>query len=347
MFFDEDRDNTLYENLVVNDDLKQQMLKACKEAQEKSSRPDDELSSKRERINENKSVYGTLIRNVSVAVVSICASGLLIIAAVNQIGKNKGGSTPSMAKDTTGFTTEKLSDRNAEKLTDNSKETELVTSEEEGMYGDYKDIKAAIDQFDIYSDKWKDLLSDEGSKYGVKYTMTDLDHNGNPEIIVTNIEGTMYRTNLHIFELEDGKPKERVKLLDSESMMSLPDISLSDELVCYHDMLNDSYTYLGIDYFESKEAEGVMKIESKVDFSLDDGMFDLTVRNTKTTKENKTTYADWDGNKITKKEYEKYDDKTLDESKDFEKSTVKLKWVDLKNGSQELLDCYKVFINEE
>ena len=40
MFFDENRDNTLYENMVVDDDLKQQMLKACMEAKEKSSCPD-------------------------------------------------------------------------------------------------------------------------------------------------------------------------------------------------------------------------------------------------------------------------------------------------------------------
>lgn len=342
MFFDENRDNTLYENLVVNDDLKQQMFKACKEAQEKSSRP-DELSDRRERRSNKKNGYGTLIGNVSVAAVSICVSGLLIIAAVNQIGRNKGGSTPSIAKDTTEYKTD---NKNTELNTDNQKETELVTSNE-NEYDEYKDIKDAIDQFDKYSGKWKNLLSEDGSLYGVKYTMTDLDHNGKPELIVTNVEGSMYRTNLHIFELVDGKMEERVILLDSELMMSLPDISLSDELVCYRDVQNDGYLYLGIDYFESREAEGIVKIESKVEFSLYEGMFDVTVRNTKTEQNNKTKYTDWDGKKITKNEYEKYDDKSMDENKSFEKSIVKLKWTDLKNGSQELLDCYKVFMNEE
>ena len=32
LFFDGEKDNTLYDNLVVNDNLKEQMLKACLDA---------------------------------------------------------------------------------------------------------------------------------------------------------------------------------------------------------------------------------------------------------------------------------------------------------------------------
>ena len=88
MFFDGEKDNTLYDNLVVNDNLKEQMLKACLDAKKQETEISNEYIEKRERKNNRKSIYGNMIVYASVAIISVVASALLIIAGIHNLITN-------------------------------------------------------------------------------------------------------------------------------------------------------------------------------------------------------------------------------------------------------------------
>ncbi|MCR5628682.1 hypothetical protein [Eubacterium sp.] len=356
MFFGKTSGNTLYYNLVVNDDLKIKMLKACREVQNTSSLlVYDELSQRRER-KMKKSKVKILAKDLAVALFSLVISGVLITAALTHIKKKNVGNNSQVAgKETIEVTTQGITKRVIETTIEN-KETEAVEEStksvddskegEESMYGEDKDIKAAIDQFDIYEDVWKGAISGEAARYGVKYTMTDLDHNGNLELIVSDIEGSGLYTNLHIFELVKGDLVERVTNLSNDCLEIIPDISLQNELVTYRSKKGNTYAYLGIDLYEGKEDGKTVKSEKKVLLSLEDGMFDVTPRASKTIVGDKVKYSSAIESIVSADVYENHDDELLDDSKDFEKSTTKIKWVDLEDGTQELLECYKTFMGE-
>lgn len=349
MFFGKTSGNTLYYNLIVNDDLKIKMLKACRKEQNTGSLLDyDELSQRRER-KMKKNKVKIWVKDLAVASFSLVLCGVLITAALNQIKKkNVGNDTQVLGKETVEVTTKGITKRVVETTSENDETESAVESSkaEESMYGEDKDIKSAIDQFDICEDVWKGVISDEAARYGVKYTMTDLDHNGNPELIVSDVEGSGLYTKLHIFELVNGDPVERVTNLSTECMEILPDISLQNELVTYHSKQNNSYSYMGIDLFESKEAEGIVKKEQKVLLTLEDGMFDVTPRASKTTIGDKIKYSSAVKNNVSANVYEDYDDELLDKSEDFEKTITKIKWIDIDKGTEELVDCYKTFMGE-
>ncbi|SKA68896.1 hypothetical protein SAMN02745111_01670 [Eubacterium uniforme] len=336
MFFDGGNDNTLYENLVVNDDLKEQMLKACMEAKSKELESSKGESEKRERKRNGKSTYGNLFAYASVAIVSIVVSGLLIIAGIGKIkNSNSGGVSPRVGKESETIT---------EKTTETVNETESNIKETENKDG-YVDIRSVVEQFSRYRNKWDHEFDEYILETGIKYTMTDLDHNGNPELITSAILGDAMISEIHIFELMDGKIINRTEGMSMENTMEMPDVTLFNEFVTYYDSENNVYYYECPDYSNMRGGKHPSSMEQSVIFKLSDGVFAVEGKQTKNENDGEVIYRDEKNNIITEKEFKTLNDKVMCEQNGYEKKTTKIQWTELKD-IYELVDCYKTFINE-
>ena len=332
MFFDGERDNTLYENLVVNDDLKAQMLKACLDAKSKKIKTGNELEKKRERKNNGKTKYENMLAYASIAVVSIVASALLIIVGVSRLN-NSGGVAPIVGKE---------SETTTEIDTETIKETESETENTDS----YNEIRNAVEQFSRYKNKWEHVFDDYIIETGIKYTMTDLDHNGNPELIISAILGDAQTSEVHIFELVDGKIYNRTEGMSIENTMEMPDVTLVDEFVTYYDSTNNIYYYECPDYMNIRGGKNPSSMEMSVIFKLCNGVFDVEGRQTKTEDNGEVIYRDAKNNVITEKDFNTLNDRIMCEKKGYEKKITKIQWTDLSNDIYELVDCYKTFLNE-
>lgn len=338
MFFDGEKDNTLYDNLVVNDNLKEQMLKACMEAKSKELESSDELSERREKKRSGNSVYGNLFAYASIAIVSIVVSGLLIIAGIWKVKhNNSGGVTPRVGKE--GETT-------TEKITETIKETEDNTVKETEKKDSYADIRSAVEQFSRYRNKWEHVFDEYIIETGIKYTMTDLDHNGNPELIISAILGDAQTSEVHIFELVDGKIYNCTEGMSIENTMEMPDVTLVDEFVTYYDSTNNIYYYECPDYMNIRGGKNPSSMEMSVIFKLCNGVFDVEGRQTKTEDNGEVIYRDAKNNVITEKDFNTLNDRIMCEKKGYEKIITKIQWTKLNKDIYELVDCYKTFLNE-
>ena len=346
--------NQLYDNLVVDNNLKEDMKKRCMKIKNSSSLRTDEISIRRNQKMKRKNLYGTMVKNVSVAIVSVALSGLVIVGALNQIKKNNVSSGPKAGANQTIEVTKEGVTKITEVSTEIEESTEPKTEEStevvESTYGNDKEIKSAIEQFSLNEDKWKNVFADSTGE--VKYTMTDLDHNGNPEVIVGTVEGSGRYTRLHIYELVDGKPVDRIgdEANSATQPMSYPDLTLVDELPTYYN--GARYIYIAPDYTTFKDGGEVTNYEDKQEFLLENGFFgnnSIAVKKTIGYEGTDATYTDSNKEKeITEDEFVKFDQIKYGESGEFEASVTKLKWVsELSDGNLELLDCYKVFAGEK
>ena len=284
---------------------------------------------------------------------SIALSGAIIAGALNQVRKNNvKNSVAAGGKETVEVTTDtvtKVTEATTEPITEVSTAYEESTQEskhDETTYGDDKAIKSAVQEFSANEDAWKYVFADgSGISY---YTMTDLDHNGNPEVIVATIAGSARNTYMHIFELEDGKIVDRIEDggMGPNVAFSLPDITSVEELPTYYD--GARYAYVALDYLPIKEAESNTEYEFKDAFILENGFFGNNVIATKKTENGKITYTDHNEKEIKENEYEKADEIMYSKERGYERTITKIKWItDLSDGNIELYDCYKVFAGEE
>ncbi|MCR5628680.1 hypothetical protein [Eubacterium sp.] len=332
MFFDGEKDNTLYDNLVVNDNLKEQMLKACLDAKKQETEISNEYIEKRERKNNRKSIYGNMIAYASVAIISVVASALIIIAGMSRLN-NSGGTTPKAGK-------------KSETTTETIKETENDTNKETESIDNYADIRSAVEQFSRYRNKWEHVFDEYIIETGIKYTMTDLDHNGNPELIISAILGDAQTSEVHIFELVDGKIYNRTEGMSIENTMEMPDVTLVDEFVTYYDSTNNIYYYECPDYMNIRGGKNPSSMEMSVIFKLRNGVFDVEGRQTKTEENGEVIYRDAKNNVITEKDFNTLNDRIMCEKKGYEKKITKIQWTKLNKDIYELVDCYKTFLNE-
>lgn len=353
MIFNDNGHNQLYDNLIVSDELKSDMLKACMEIQKNnSSLQKDELSLRRNKKMKKKSLYGSMIKYVSVAALSVALSGALIIGALNHIKKNNvGGNTSAVGKETIEITTDGVT-KVVETTTEFESETEtpeVTTEGKEGMYGEDGDIESAIDQFQIYEDTWKKAFA--GGTGEVKYAMTDLDHNGNPEIIVATNEGSGRYTKMKIFELVNGDVVERVQGEENDTTMlpeTCPDITFVDELPTYYN--GERYIYVASDITPIKDGGKTTVLDSKCEFILENGIFGCNVMATREYVEGdeaSSKYTDFNNNTITKNEFDNFDKNKYSENEGFKRSITKIKWTELTEGNIELKDSYKTFLGRE
>lgn len=352
MIFDEKGHNQLYDNLKVNNDLKKEMLKACEKAQNNSSLRKDEISIRRNAKMKKKKLYGTMVKNVSVAVVSVALSGAIIVGALNQVKKNNVKSS-SLAGgmesiEVTTDTVTKVTEATTEEITEQStayEESKQESTHDESTSGEDKAIKKAVEEFSANEKLWKPVFNDISET--PSYTMTDLDHNGNPEVIVATMAGSAKNTYMHIYELVDGKIVDRNEDggMGPEAAFSLPDITTVDELSTYFD--GGRYVYIAPDYLPIREAESSTDYEYKNAFLLENGFFGNNTIATKKTVNGKITFTDHNGKEITEKEFNDADKTMYSEENGYKSSITKIKWTDLSNGNMELYDCYKVFAGEE
>lgn len=354
MIFNDNGRNQLYDNLVVNDELKSDMLKACMKIQKDSSLQKDSLSLRRNEKMKKKSLYGSMIKNVSVAVLSVALSGALIVGALNHIKKkNVGGGSPVVGKESIEVTTDGVT-KVLETTTEFESETEVETPEvttegKESMYGSDKDIKSAIDQFSGAEDVWKNVFA--GGTGEVKYAMTDLDHNGDPEVIVATMEGSGRYTKMKVFELVKGDVVDRTQGDESNTAMgpgTCPDITLIDELPTYYN--GARYIYVASDITTVKDGGEVRNFEDKCEFLLENGTFGCNVMASKEStgyEDTNCKYKDFNDKTITKDEFENYDKNKYNENEGFTRSVTKIKWTNLTDGNVELVDSYKTFLGRE
>ncbi|HAV90590.1 MAG TPA: hypothetical protein DCW44_04880 [Eubacterium sp.] len=361
----ENDNNEIYDNVHFSTESKERILdelmkKIDEEFVDEDINEEDNvdytLKKRRNEKMKKKNLYGTMVRNVSVAAISIALSGALIFGALNHIKeKNVSGKSPAMGKETIEVTTDgvtKVLETTTEIESETETEAKTRTIEEtkevkESTYGDDKKINGLIDQFSIYEDTWKNVFSNGTGE--VKYAMTDLDHNGNPEIIVATMEGSGHYTRMKIYELVDGEINERIQD-DADpaiSTMVYPDITQVDELATYYNEAR--YVYIAPDYTIVKDGGNVTNIESKCEFLLENGYFGCNVVATRESEGNEgvnSKYKDFNDNPITEEEFINCDQNKY--TKDgYKYMTTKIKWTDLSEGNTELKDSYKTFLGRE
>jgi len=376
----ENDNNEIYDNVHFSTESKERILdelmkKIDEEFVDEDINEEDNvdytLKKRRNEKMKKKNLYGTMVRNVSVAAISIALSGALIFGALNHIKeKNVSGKSPAMGKETIEVTTdgvtkvvestteyesvteevtEEITEAKTEETPENTPEesTEVSKKSLESTYGSDKDIKGAIDQFNIYEDDWKHVF--DGGTGEVKYAMTDLDHNGNPEIIVAKMEGSGHYTSMKIYELVDGEINERIQD-DADPAISTrayPDITQVDELATYYN--GARYVYIASDYTIVKDGGNVTNLESKCEFLLENGNFGCNViatRESEGIEGVNSKYKDFNDNPITEDEFINCDQNKY--TKDgYKYMTTKIKWTDLSEGNTELKDSYKTFLGRE
>ena len=378
----ENDNNEIYDNVHFSTESKERILdelmkKIDEEFVDEDINEEDNvdytLKKRRNEKMKKKNLYGTMVRNVSVAAISIALSGALIFGALNHIKeKNVSGKSPAMGKETIEVTTdgvtkvvestteyesateevtEEITEAKTEETPENTPEesTEVSKKSLESTYGSDKDIKGAIDQFNIYEDDWKHVF--DGGTGEVKYTMTDLDHNKNPEIIVGTMEGSGKYTRLHIYELVNGEIVDRIGDESSTAVqpISYPDITETNELATYYD--GARYIYFALDTTNYMDGEKFTINQTKCEFLLENGVFGCNATVTKefaANDENNCKCKDFNDNTITKEEFENYDKNKYSKEEGYTRSVTKLKWVtDLSAGNTDLLDCYKTFLGRE
>ena len=303
--------------------------------------------------------YNDMIKNVSVAAVSIVLSGALIVGAINHVKeKNVKSSSPTMGKGTIEVTTdgvtkvvETTSEFESETETfeetteiKETKEVQETKETKENIYDD-KAIKSAVEQFTANEKLWKHVFDNTSGT--PSYAMTDLDHNGNPEVIVAAMGGTTKNTYMHIYELVDGKIIDRIEDggIGRESTFSLPDLMDLNKLTTYYD--GARYVYVAPDNCPIIGDGKDIMYEHKNVFLLENGIFGNERIATKKTENGKISCTDRNNIEITEKEFNQADRIIYSEEEGYERSITYLKWTELTDGNKGLLDSYKTFLGIE
>ena len=205
-------------------------------------------------------------------------------------------------------------------------------------------VKEAADQLKLIASNFKQLKQDDSS-FEWKYAVTDLDHDGQLELVAAAMHPEDRSTNFKVFELSeklDHFVSCNVKLEEGESF---PDI-LSDNADAYYNAEKDTWSYLFFDKVILSEDEVytskcavTLKDEavSYESFAFEhaeriDGVYHVT-------------YMDPDGLPISP---ESYNAAGVNAFIDCEKSNVNFDWVDVDKFDQKSAsDSYAIFNGEK
>ena len=205
-------------------------------------------------------------------------------------------------------------------------------------------VKEAADQLKLIASNFKQLKQDDSS-FEWKYAVTDLDHDGQLELVAAAMHPEDRSTNFKVVELSeklDHFVSCNVKLEEGESF---PDI-LSDNADAYYNAEKDTWSYLFFDKVILSEDEVytskcavTLKDEavSYESFAFEhaeriDGVYHVT-------------YMDPDGLPISP---ESYNAAGVNAFIDCEKSNVNFDWVDVDKFDQKSAsDSYAIFNGEK
>lgn len=181
-----------------------------------------------------------------------------------------------------------------------------------------------LQQIAANRDLWLfDLEPDSASAWF--FAVTDLDHNGQLELLSTTCQGTGHFSQNRIWEVGADGLTEGIQSLTMEE--SKADLSFQDEAVCYFDQGTGLYHYIFTDLLKVGAPEYHYSVRSII-FSQGE-LFDQTLATkSELYQENGTTEItcqDAEGNTISQ---EAYDSAAADSYAGLPSHTVSLGWLD-------------------
>ena len=199
-----------------------------------------------------------------------------------------------------------------------------VTAESEhSIVATESEHRGIYDQLLIIAENKNMWVMEEDYLYGVyQYAVTDLDHNGRYEVIVSNMGGSGMYTYSSFFEVSENYDALVECTTDFTEFDSQPDI-MSGKLETYIDDRGE-FHYVGYDLLKNGAAE---YYENICELVLRDGKLNvnyLAYKSTIYAGETPTiTCTDADGNEITE---EAYANTAGDYFAGFQKTTTSLGW---------------------
>ena len=183
-------------------------------------------------------------------------------------------------------------------------------------------------------DLW--AVYDERINEIAKFVVTDLDHNGRFEVVVSTMGGSGKFSENSVYEVtEDRKSLEKCNYYNDDEH-SESDFSLMNKCDVYYDSKEDKYYYVLNDYMQTNPNE---EYEGIYSFSLKNGVFEEDFIASKRTfydyennNEEIVTYLDKYEDSITKDEYKSAVSNFFD---GLEKDSLNLNWKDISNISED------------
>ena len=156
--------------------------------------------------------------------------------------------------------TESTSDTGTEGAKENaSTETTEISTTSENDFHDY--VQDEEEQLELIMNNIPTWHDEEYSEEGPRYAVTDLDHNGRLELIMSKMEGTGMYTYSQFYEVsEDRKSLNRVKW-EPEVGESEPDIGV-ETVDAYYDAASDTYFYIFDDVIRAGFGESMDTVMS-------------------------------------------------------------------------------------
>lgn len=191
-----------------------------------------------------------------------------------------------------------------------------------------KKIENIDEQIEIIAkniDKWKTY--EEYANDTVQYVITDLDHNGRLEIILTQMGGSGYFSYNNYYEVDSNFQNIIECGFDEEEGYSEADLSISDEVDVYYDKTLNNYYYIFTDVMKTNPNEyyeGIYSINLK-DCKVNEYYIasKMTTYDFENDNNEINTYSDQYEKNITEEEY---NSSANNYYFDYEKTSLKLNW---------------------
>ena len=240
-------------------------------------------------------------------------------------------------------------------------------SDMEGVWTDYvkyvdsisgatKDIQKQIEIFAQNRDKWAVDIDFANEQY--KFTLADLDMDGQVELLVSNTGGTGFFTSTSFYNVDkNGKLKElNTTFSGYESEPDLMDqVSDESDVMVYSNIINGKgyYNYIVYDFMKESPTSYVYRVSSLA-------IVDDVVTETKLAIEYETyedpdyeatiSYEDYNGTELTEDEYRTYAARYY-EAQQASEHRAHFKWIDVSDivdvsdseAAQILMESYDAY----
>lgn len=176
-----------------------------------------------------------------------------------------------------------------------------------------------MELFAAAAELWRNVAENDRTAL----TITDLDHNGRQELIVSQMGGSGFYSYTRFFEINESGDGVKECLFDIPEGTSQPDLLSQDTADCWYDQQMDEYIYIFKDYLPLGAAESFESIRG---ICLKNGTVKDMVFANKHTSGNTVTYTDEFGNPFESSIYEIAAEMAF---WGFDRTEAKFNWVDL------------------